>query len=115
MSQGLCFFDGEQRLIVCNQRYIEMYGLRPEQVQPGISLREIVDLRFEAGSFPAMTRDEYLAWRDRIVISDRPSDSVVELQDGRVFEIHHRPMPDRGWVATHDDVTEKYRAQRALA
>ena len=30
MSHGLCFFDGEQRLIVCNRRYLDMYGLPPE-------------------------------------------------------------------------------------
>jgi|GEM_PF-7094402 len=29
MSQGLCFFDGAQRLITCNRRYIDMYDLPP--------------------------------------------------------------------------------------
>jgi diguanylate cyclase (GGDEF)-like protein/PAS domain S-box-containing protein len=115
MSQGLCFFDGTQRLIVCNRRYTDMYGLPPEHVKPGTTLREIVDLRFRAGSFPAMTTDEYLAWRDRIAVVDKPSDTIVELKDGRIFEIHHRPMPDRGWVATHEDVTGRYHAEKALA
>ena len=67
------------------------------------------------GSFPAMSREDYLAWRDSIAVSDKPSDTVVEMKDGRVFEIHHRPMPDRGWVATHEDITESHRAQKALA
>ncbi len=31
MSQGLCFFDGEQRLIVCNSRYVDMYDLPPRE------------------------------------------------------------------------------------
>src|SRR5215469_6861364 len=52
MSQGLCFFDGQQRLITCNRRYTEMYGLDPERVRPGIQLKEVVALRFAAGSFP---------------------------------------------------------------
>ena len=30
MTQGLCMFDGAARLILCNERYLEMYGLRPE-------------------------------------------------------------------------------------
>ncbi len=63
MSQGLCFFDAAQRLIVCNDRYVEMYDLPPDRVRPGTPLAEIVDMRFEAGSFPAMSRDEYLQWR----------------------------------------------------
>jgi diguanylate cyclase (GGDEF)-like protein/PAS domain S-box-containing protein len=114
MSQGLCFFDGEQRLIVCNRRYLDMYDLPPESVRPGMLLAEIVDLRFEAGSFPAMTKDEYLDWRNSLAISKEAHDSVVELANGRVFQICHRPMPDRGWVATHEDITARYRAEKAL-
>ena len=114
MSQGLCFFDGAQRLKVCNDRYLEMYGLDPEQVRPGVTLSEIIDLRFEVGSFPAMSKEEYHAWRNSIAVSDKPSDTIVELQDGRIFEIHHRPMSGGGWVATHDDITESQRLKAEL-
>ena len=114
MSQGLCFFDGEQRLIVCNRRYIDMYDLPPDSVKPGTSFREIVYLRSEAGSHPAMTADEYLVWRDQLAVSQEAHDSVVELKNGRVFRICHRPMPDRGWVATHEDITEQHQSERAL-
>ena len=111
MSQGLCFFDAAQRLIVCNGRYIEMYGLPPNRVGPGTHLAEIVDMRFEAGSCPAMTRDEYLKWRNSVAVSATATNSVVELRDGRTFEIRHRPMPDSGWVATHEDITEQRRSE----
>ena len=114
MSQGLCFFDGAQRLMVCNDRYLEMYGLDPEQIRPGITLREIIDLRFEAGSFPAMSKEQYHAWRTSIAVSDKPSDTIVELKNGRIYEIHHRPMSDGGWVATHDDITERQRLKAEL-
>jgi diguanylate cyclase (GGDEF)-like protein len=111
MSQGLCFFDADHRLIVCNDRYVEMYDLPPDRVGPGTPLTEIVDLRFEAGSFPAMSRDEYLHWRTNVAISAEPTDSIVELRNGRTFKIRHRPMPDLGWVATHEDITEQRRAE----
>jgi diguanylate cyclase (GGDEF)-like protein/PAS domain S-box-containing protein len=114
MSQGLCFFDGAQRLILCNDRYLEMYGLPRDRVGRGTTLAEIVDLRFEAGTFPAMSRDEYLAWRNSIVVSMQPQDSVVELRDGRTFRIHHRPMADSGWVATHEDITAQKRLEKSL-
>jgi diguanylate cyclase (GGDEF)-like protein len=114
MSQGLCFFDSEERLIVCNDRYLEMYGLKRSRVVPGTPLSEIVDLRFEAGSFPEMSRQEYLTWRSRIAISDKPSDSIVELRNGKTFLIRHRPMPDYGWVATHEDITEKRQAEQKI-
>jgi len=112
MSQGLCFFDGDQRLIVCNRRYIDMYGLAPDTVRPGMTLREIVTLRFEAGSFPKMSAEEYLVWRDQLAVSNEAHDTVVELANGRVFRICHRPMPDRGWVATHEDITDSKQAEQ---
>ena len=111
MSQGLCFFDAAHRLIVCNDRYVEMYDLPPERVGPGTLLSEIVDMRFEAGSFPAMSRDEYLQWRTKVAVSNEPTDSIVELRNGRTFKIRHRPMPDCGWVATHEDITEQRQSE----
>ena len=111
MSQGLCFFDAAHRLIVCNERYIEMYDLPPDRVGPGTPLSEIVDMRFEAGSFPAMSREEYLHWRTKVAVSAEPTDSIVELRNGRTFKIRHRPMPDGGWVATHEDITEQRQAE----
>jgi diguanylate cyclase (GGDEF)-like protein len=111
MSQGLCFFDSDHRLIVCNDRFISMYDIAPERVSPGMSLIEIVDLRFEAGSFPAMTRDEYLHWRTNVAVSNEAKDSIVELMNGRTFKIRHRPMPGGGWVATHEDITEQRQSE----
>ena len=61
-----------------------------------------------------MTEEEYLAWRDRLVVSDEQHDSVVELANGRVFRICHRPMPDRGWVATHEDITDLKRREASF-
>lgn len=115
MTHGLCFFDGKQRLIVCNRRYLDMYGLAPESIKPGMLLAEIVHLRFLAGSNPVMTADDYMGWRVRISAAHKINDSIVELANGRVFRICHRPMPDHGWVATHEDITEQHKGERTLA
>jgi diguanylate cyclase (GGDEF)-like protein len=115
MSQGLCFFNGQRRLIVCNRRYIEMYGLSLEQVQPGISLEALVDLRYQAGTSPKMSRDEYLKWRASTSVADNPSDTTVELNNGNFFRISHIPMPDGGWVATHEDVTASKRDEARIS
>jgi diguanylate cyclase (GGDEF)-like protein len=115
LTQGVCFFDGRRRLILSNRRYAEIYNLAVGSMRPGTTLREIVDLRFASGAFPEMSRDEYLAWRDSIAISVEPNDTIVKLKNGRVISIHHRPMPDRGWVATHEDITERREAEARLA
>jgi diguanylate cyclase (GGDEF)-like protein/PAS domain S-box-containing protein len=114
MSQGLCFFDGAQRLIVSNRQYCEIYGLSPDDVQPGMLLKEIVDLRYSAGTGPKMSSRDYLRWRNSPIITDKESDSIVELANGRVVRICHRPMPDGGWVATHEDVTQRHQTEQAL-
>ena len=111
MSQGLCFFDSDHRLIVCNDRFVEIYNIPAERVHPGMKLTEIVDLRIEAGSFPAMTREEYIRWRNDVAVSNEAKDSIVELQDGRTIKIRHRPMPGGGWVATHEDITEQRQSE----
>src|SRR5215217_5960434 len=48
MSQGLCFFDSDHRLIVCNDRFVEVYNIPADRIRPGMKLTEIVDLRIEA-------------------------------------------------------------------
>jgi diguanylate cyclase (GGDEF)-like protein len=111
MSQGLCFFDGAQRLIVCNDRYADMYGLPRERLRPGTNLSEIVDMRLETGNLPSMSREDFLAWRANVVVSAKPTENILEMRNGNIFKIRHRPMPDGGWVATHEDVTDQRRSE----
>ena len=115
LTQGVCFFDGSRRLILANRRYADIYQLPHEAIRSGMTLDEIVDLRFAVGTCPDMTRSEYLAWRATIQVSNAPTDTIVELRSGQVISIHHRPMPDGGWVATHEDITERRLAEEQLA
>jgi diguanylate cyclase (GGDEF)-like protein len=114
MSQGLCLFDRDKRLIVCNRRYIEIYGLDPRRVTPGTSLSEIVDMRIEAGSGPVMNKAAYLEWREAVVKGNGASTMACELNNGRTVEIRICPMPDGAWVATLDDITETRRLNERL-
>ena len=115
MSQGLCFFDADQRLIVCNRQYLEIYDLDPKLVRPGMKLHDIVDLRYSIGSAPKMEKSDYLVWRNSTPVVASDSDTTVELTNGRIVRIRHRPMEDNGWVATHEDITERHRTAMALA
>ena len=60
MTQGLLLFDASQRLVICNQRYIEMYGLSAETVKPGCSFHDIIAHRKATGSFAGEV-DQYVA------------------------------------------------------
>lgn len=52
MSQGLCFFNGSHHLIACNDRFTDLYGLSRDLAKPGTTLLDIVDARFDTGTFP---------------------------------------------------------------
>ncbi|MDP2778939.1 PAS-domain containing protein [Devosia sp.] len=95
VSQGVCFFDSERRLVLCSRRYAELYRLTPEQVRPGASLGEIVELRIAAGTCP-MGAGDYLQWCASVSTGIGPKVWSAELQDGRSIRVCHEPMPGGG-------------------
>ena len=111
MSQGLCMFDGDERLVVCNQRYMEMYNLSAEVVKPGCTLQSLLEYRISNGTF---SRDlgEYRRELLAAVAAGKTTSNEVKSKDGRSISVINRPMPDGGWVATHEDITERRDAER---
>jgi methyl-accepting chemotaxis protein len=101
------------RLILCNERYVQMYGLSPELTREGASLRELIDHRINVGSFSG-NRDQYIADLLSAIAKGKTVTNVRE-HDGRHIAIVNRPMGDGGWVATHEDVTEQRMAERQRA
>jgi diguanylate cyclase (GGDEF)-like protein/PAS domain S-box-containing protein len=111
MTQGLLLFDASQRLVVCNQRYIEMYGLSAEVVKPGYSFLDIIAHRKATGSLPGDV-DQYVA---RVLRDIHVRNSmVVDTGDGRSIQIVNEPLDDGGWVATHEDITERRRIEERI-
>jgi diguanylate cyclase (GGDEF)-like protein len=105
-------FDQDERLIVCNSRYIEMYGLSAGVVKRGAYFRDVIQHRFDTGSFEGDV-DEYC---DGILGSvGQTHSAIVETADGRLIEIKNQPGAAGGWLATHDDVTERIRADERIA
>ena len=113
MSQGLCMFDRDQRILVCNRGYAQMYGLSFEQVKPGTTLREIVQLRIANGLYAGATPNEYM--NERTAPVTLASNTVQQLSDGRFIAIARRPMGCGGWVTTHEDITEQRKAEAQIA
>ena len=107
IAQGVCAYDGGLRLTLCNRRYAEIYRLAPEDVAVGKTLREVSERRFAAGTCPAMGLEEYLSWCNGVNLAAAPKSTTARLRDGRTIHIQHQPLPDGGWVATHEDVTER--------
>jgi methyl-accepting chemotaxis protein len=107
MTQGLCMFDAAARLVVCNDRYREMYQFSAEQSRPGTALRDLLLHRKHLGTFEAEP-DEYVRGSLRRVAEGKPF-TIQNAINGRIILVTNRPMAHGGWVATHHDVTERRR------
>jgi signal transduction histidine kinase len=109
MVQGLCMFDKEQKLIVVNKRYLEIYGFSSDVVKPNISLREIMQYSVSLGNYTAEEADRALAQRNDPSQLARRSVIKQYLKDGRVIAVMNEPMEDGGTIATYQDITENER------
>ena len=107
MTQGLCMFDSSARLILCNEPYLDMYGLTRKQAYPGCPLRELLEIRKASGTFH-QDIDEYVSGAERRVVEGKVFNNIVEVR-GRIISINNRPIPGGGWVSTHDDISEQRR------
>ena len=105
ISEGVSYFSADHRLILCNARYAEIYGLDVKDIRPGMSLREVVEMRVAAGTSPEET-DRYLALCADIIAGNAPNNWSATLADGRRIEMRHHTLPDGSWISTHEDITE---------
>ena len=114
MPQGLLMFDADARLILCNERIIEMYGFSREVVKPGCTLQSLLEHGKEKNHLGAEDVEEQ---GRRLIDAARRGESFVrtnELPDGRIIYASSRPMEGGGWVSTHEDITEQRKAQQQI-
>ena len=114
MAQGLILYDADGRVVLLNQRYLEMFDLSPEIVKPGMHFRELIAYRKSVGSFKGDV-DAFCYNIMRNVALSKVSHDTVETDDGRCIDTLTQPLKNGGWVATQDDVTERRRAERQIA
>ncbi|MEX0590321.1 MAG: methyl-accepting chemotaxis protein [Xanthobacteraceae bacterium] len=114
MTQGLCMVDAKARIILCNDRYIQMYGMSPKVVKPGATLRDVIQHRIAVGQFTG-DPDKYMSEIQDRIARRQGKNTILNLADGRKISLGERALPDGSWVATHDDVTEQYGAEQQRA
>jgi diguanylate cyclase (GGDEF)-like protein len=115
MIHGLTMFDGQQRLVVCNQRYRELYGVPEALTQPGTTLDELVTFRAYNEVRPGESAEEYKQKLLTFSLEDKSLTTVFELRNGRIICMRRNPMPGGGWVGAHEDVTEQREAAERIA
>jgi PAS domain S-box-containing protein len=115
MGQGVCLFNADSRLVLCNDRYAEVYGLDPAALYVGQSLAEILRLRDEVDGCSTMSTQEYLAWADATNAGEVPQTWEKELKSGKIIRGYHQRTADGGWLSTHEDITQAWLAEKSLA
>ena len=117
MTQGLCMFDGRKRLVVWNDRYAQLYQLPPELLKVGASHSEIIADRILRGILKGES-DDAAAKAKISALGQLPKDAascrIDEFADGRFMLVTRQPMADGGWLATHEDITERRRAEAEI-
>jgi len=113
IPQGLVLYDNSSRVTVCNQRYIEMFGLSPDVAKPGCTMYELISHRKETGSFSGDV-GEFCASIRRNVALGKITHQIVDTADGRAIQIINQPLEAGGWVATIEDVTERKRSDEKI-
>ena len=119
MVRGLSMFDAQQRLIVCNKSYREMYALPEELTLPGTPLAEIVRYHVKRetgrdGADEVAKQAKWLADHVAKLAKGHPFSHIQDLNDGRKFLVTYQPLADGGWVDIQEDITEKRRAEEKI-
>ena len=115
ITQGICFFDRDNRLRLCNRRYIEIFGLPPEAQCIGRSVEDLMHVLEATGTSPDPSSVDYHTWRTHLLAPKVAQRVVRLLKNSRFIASYYQPMLDGGWVATHEDVTEQHQAEASIA
>ncbi|MBS0232524.1 MAG: diguanylate cyclase [Proteobacteria bacterium] len=106
MCQGLCMFLPDGRMIMRNQRFLDLYNLSGEEAPLGLTLKNLMTVCARRG----------LAPQSHTYAADLLSSTDVdqELTDGRCIRIAQRLLADGTVVSTYTDISEDKRAEEEL-
>lgn len=112
LEDGFVIYDENDRLLICNKRYRELYKQSTDLLTPGNTFENIIRTGAERGQYPEAIgrKDEWIAERLR---SHRAANTeiVQKLSDGRWLKISERRTPDGGTVGFRVDITQLKIAQ----
>jgi diguanylate cyclase (GGDEF)-like protein/PAS domain S-box-containing protein len=111
MAQGLVLYDATARIVMFNQRYIDLLGLSNDVVRPGCRFRDVMEHCKQRGSFDGDV-DQFCANIMRNVEAGNSSQTVLEITDGRSYHAIDKPLMQGGWVTTIEDISEHRKLER---
>uniref|UniRef100_UPI003BAC4930 sensor domain-containing protein n=1 Tax=Stappia sp. TaxID=1870903 RepID=UPI003BAC4930 len=119
IPDAIAAFDGDERLILCNEAYREMYPLTADAIRIGASFPELLDRGLAAGQFAdaGTTPEQQANWRSARLSAFRgntTSPSLQQLSDGRWLQIRERKSDSGVSVGVRSDITALKNAEIAI-
>lgn len=107
ISEGFALYDSEDRLVICNSRYREMYAGVDLAIEPGIHYQEVIQAAAQAGMIPD-ANGHLDAWLTaRLDRHHHPGGAYEQRRaGGRWLKISERITADGGCVGVFTDITE---------
>jgi diguanylate cyclase (GGDEF)-like protein len=117
MSQGVIMFDKDLRLVMCNDQYLRLYDIPRSQIRPGMTLRELINLRIAHGSQALGINNDHpqASFDSGRDFSRVTVDRIDRIANGRIVRVKRQVMANGWWVTTHEDVTEKQQNEARIA
>jgi diguanylate cyclase (GGDEF)-like protein len=115
VPQGICLFDANNRLLLFNRQYCDLFDIPRDRLRTGMTKNEINVLRLAAGSLTGSSLQRYSASLEKIFRELKPEDATIELGNGRIVSGHYQPLAGNGWVVTHEDITERRLAETEIS
>ncbi|GJE56493.1 hypothetical protein EKPJFOCH_2999 [Methylobacterium thuringiense] len=116
MSQGLCLFDAEERLVLANSRMAEICGLSAGEIVPGTPFVDIVRaLLGRRRMEPAVSVGALYGQQRALILQAGGGGAVLKMLPDTVVSVIHRPMADGSWVTTIEDISDRSRSQDQIA
>ena len=112
LEDGFVLYDADDRLVICNQRYRQIYRKSADFIVPGARFEDILREGVRRGQYPeAMGCEE--EWIAQRIAAHRSANSVFEqaVGDGHYLRIAERRTPDGGVVGFRVDISELKKAQ----
>ncbi|WP_116131800.1 EAL domain-containing protein [Tropicimonas sp. IMCC34043] len=114
MSHGLMTIDSEAKLVLFNPRYIEIYGLPPEQVVLGMTAQDLMAISVSHSGLDDLDGEGTLTKIRTARIQQTEGSHIQNLSDGRSIAISYRPIAGGGLVLTFEDITERLAAEAKI-
>jgi len=114
MSQALCMVDQEERVIVCNIRFLELFKLSANMVQSGMPIGDVFRNVITVNRFEREVIEAICNKQRELISAGCVGSFFQESSDGQAIAVSHQPMPGRGWVATYEDISERRRAEARI-